>query len=158
MEYVKITEIIFSGKRSLPWDEVEEYLSKYSGKKIMNEVTGDVITIGSHFASEYCGSIYTKKLRGTIEKAKANAVQVIPELIRKATNRRWIENKENKHSNDAKGGWYRYDIYFSLPIAHSGVSSENYYRGTIVVRINDSGIYLHDIINIKKEDSKPLES
>ena len=29
---------------------------------------------------------------------------------------------------------------------------------TLIARINDSGIYLHDMINIKKEDSKPFES
>ena len=28
----------------------------------------------------------------------------------------------------------------------------------LVVRINDNGLYLHDIVNIKKEDSKPFES
>ena len=29
---------------------------------------------------------------------------------------------------------------------------------TIIVRINDTGLYLHDIINIKKEASKPTDS
>ena len=65
---------------------------------------------------------------------------------------------DDKHNNDAKGGWYRYDTFFSLPVVFAGESSVNYYRGTIIARINDNGIYLHDIINIKKEDSKPFES
>ena len=34
----------------------------------------------------------------------------------------------------------------------------NYYNGTIVVRINDKGMYLHDVINIKKEARKPTDS
>ncbi len=120
--------------------------------------TGDILQVGSHFASEFCGSIYTKRLHGTIEKAKANAAQIIPQLIRYATNRRWVENKDDKHYNDAKGGWYRYDTFFSLPVSFAGKLSKNNYRGTIVARINDKGIYLHDLINIKKEDSKPFES
>ena len=158
MKYIQIPEILFSGKRSLPWKEVEKYLSRYSGSTIDVLETKDRIQIGSHFASEYCGSVYTKKLHGTVEKAKANAVQIIPELIKNATNRRWIENKDEKHRNDAKGGWYRYDVFFTLSISFAERVSRNYYKGTIVARINDCGIFLHDIINIKKEDSKPFES
>jgi len=45
-----------------------------------------------------------------------------------------------------------------MPTAHAGLKGINYYRGTMIARINDCGIYLHDIINIKKEDSKPFES
>ncbi len=45
-----------------------------------------------------------------------------------------------------------------MPIVFSGKASRNYYRATMVVRINDMGLYLHDIVNIKKEDSKPFES
>ena len=35
--------------------------------------------------------------------------------------------------------------------------SLNYYNGTMVVRINDKGMYLYDIINIKKEARKPTD-
>ena len=34
----------------------------------------------------------------------------------------------------------------------------NYYKGTLLVRINDNGLFLYDIINIKKETSTPRES
>ena len=153
LKYIKIPEILFSGKRNLPWNEVEKYISKYTGTSITVVETGDIIQIGSHFASEYCGSLYTRKLHGTLEKAKANASLVITELLKNATNRRWVENKDEKHSNDAKGGWYRYDVFFSIPVNFAGEISWNNYRGTIVARINDNGIYIHDLINIKKEDS-----
>ena len=158
LKYIQIPEILFSGKRNMPWKEVEEYLSSYSGSSYEITETGDRIMIGSRFASEYCGSMYTKNLRGTLEKAKANTAQIIPELVRTAKNRRWIENKDEKHCNDAKGGWYRYDVFFSLPVSFAGEALWNNYKGTIIARINDSGIYLHDMINIKKEDSKPFES
>ncbi len=153
-----IKTVLFSGKRAFPWKEVEKYLGKLNGSVFEVNETGDSIIIGSHFASEFCGSLYTKKLHGTIEKAKANASQIIPELIKNATNRRWIENKETKHGQDAKKGWYRYDVFFSLPVVFEGERSTNIYRGTIVARLNDSGIYMHDLINIKKEDSRPFES
>lgn len=158
MKYVNIDEIRFSGKKNIPWKEVESLLSKYSGTSVKVLETGDIIQIGSHFASEYCGSLYTRKLHGTIEKAKANATLIIIELIENASNRRWVENKDDKHYNNAKGGWYRYDTFFSLPVNFAGKVSRNNYRCTIIARVNDKGIYIHDIINIKKEDSKPFES
>ena len=57
-----------------------------------------------------------------------------------------------------RSGWYRYDVCFSLPVVFDGKKSVNCYKGTLVARINDNGIYLHDVVNIKKEDSKPFES
>ena len=157
-EFVGIKEILFSGKRTLQWSDVEEYLKKYSDNVYRVKETGEKIRIGARFADEYCESAYTKKLRGTLEKAKANAAQIIPNLIENASNRRWMENKDVKHDNDAKGGWYRYDVFFTLPVEFNGKKSVNGYRATLVARINDKGIFLHDMINIKKEDSKPFES
>lgn len=34
----------------------------------------------------------------------------------------------------------------------------NNYQGTLVVRINENGLFAHDIINIKKEARTPLGS
>ena len=158
MKPVEVESILFSGKRNMPWNEVESFLTQFNGLIVDIQQTGDRIIVGSHFASEYCGSKYTKKLRGTLEKAKANAAQVIPDLIRNASNRRWVENKDEKHSRDAKLGWYRYDVFFSIPLSFADRKVRNEYRGTLIARINDNGIYLHDLINIKKEDSKPFES
>lgn len=148
MKIVLINEIIFSGKRSFPWKKVEEYLHRFSGDEVIVKETGDKIMVSSHFVKEYCGSVYTKKLHGSLEKAKANAAQVICELIENATNRRWIENKDKKHENDAKKGWYRYDVFFAMPVEFAGERSVNHYRATLIARINDMGIFLHDMINI----------
>ena len=62
MIVTKIESIVFSGKRNLCWDDVEEYLDRFRGKKVIVIETEDEIVIGSHFASEYCGSMYTKKV------------------------------------------------------------------------------------------------
>lgn len=157
MAVVKIEKILFPGKKP-NMDDVEQYLSTFLESEYTVKETNDVIKIGSKFASEFCGSSYTKKLRGALLKAKVNATQIIPDLIMRATNRRWVENKESKHDKDAILGWYRYDVYFSLPVTFDGKQSINIYKGTLAARINDNGVYLHDIVNIKKEDSKPFES
>ena len=53
---------------------------------------------------------------GTSAKAKANSTQVLPCMIEIATNKRHEDNKKQKHNKDAKGGWYRYDSGFALPV------------------------------------------
>lgn len=155
-----IEDIIFLNKQNIAWNEVEEYLKNYIGKAYVVEETKDVVCIASDFPDEYAESKYTKRLRGSIAKAKANASQVIGKMIVVATNRRWIENKDKKHKKDAQKGWYRYDTYFGVPVQGSEESEMrvNIFRATLVVRISLDGLFLYDIINIKKEASKPLES
>ena len=120
----------------------------------------DVICIASDFPDEYAESRYTKSLRGSIAKAKANAAQVVGKMIVIATNKRWVENKDKKHSKEAEKGWYRYDTYFGIPVKGSEEKEEriNVYKATLVVRNSMKGLFLYDIVNIKKEASKPLES
>ena len=120
----------------------------------------DHISIAGDFPDEYAESQYTKKLRGAVAKVKANASQIIESLIVNATNRRWVNNKNDKHNRNASEGWYRYDTYFAMPVQGSGECNKrlNYYIATLVVRKTTNGLYLYDIINIKKESSTPLES
>lgn len=156
----KIGEIIFVSKQNIPWNDVEQYLKHYIGQTFVVEEYQDSICISSDFPDEYTESKYTKKLRGALAKVKANAAQIIDSLIENATNRRWSENKDNKHKNNASGGWYRYDTYFEMPVRGSNEKEErlNKYKATLVVRKTASGLFLYDIIDIKKEASTPLES
>ena len=105
MNYIEITKTIFAGKQHIPWRDVEKYLRRYDGMVIENEEYGDKIIINAVFSDEYVHSQYTRKLRGGLAKTKANLAQIIPDLVKNATNRRWIENKDNKHSEDAIRGW-----------------------------------------------------
>lgn len=159
MEYVEVNKIIFRGKQNIAWNDVEKYLRKYDGLVIYNKEYGDYIIINALFADEYTSSNYTKRLRGGLAKTKANIVQVIPELLSSASNRRWVENKDKKHSKNAIRGWYRYDVYFVVQVYDNveNANRKNYYNATAVARINDKGIFLHDIINIKKEARKPTD-
>lgn len=99
---VEIEEIIFKGKRKIAWDCVQQYLKKYVGLKYIIEETGELIHIGSDFPDEYANSRYSAKAFGTVGKANANASQVIPELIKNATNGCFSPNMEEKHRNNAK--------------------------------------------------------
>ena len=123
MFYADISEIIFSNKQNIPWDDVERYLRNYIGQEFQIKMYGDVIHIGGDFPDEYAESNYTKKLRGALAKAKANASQVIGIMLENAENRRWVENKNPKHEKEASGGWYRYDVGFTIPVEHNGENS-----------------------------------
>ena len=150
LEYVKVEEIIFKGKQNIKWGEVEEYLKRYMGNTFIVEEYNDVIHFNLISTDEYVESKYTKALRGALAKTKANIVQIIPELIKKAINRRWIQNKNEKHNMNAKNGWYRYDIYFAMPVKteNEDLIRWNNYRATMVVRINDKGLFFYDIMSI----------
>ena len=156
MVYADVVKIIFKNKQNIPWNEVEQYLKKYIGKSFIVKEYGDVIHIAGEFPDEFTESQYTKRLRGGLAKAKANSGQVIGEMIENATNRRWMENKDEKHKNAASGGWYRYDVGFTIPVEDAGIMRKNVYQATAVVRIKENRLYLYDIINIKKEASTPL--
>ena len=159
MKFAIIKQILFRNKQNIPWNQVEQYLKRYIGQSYVTEQYDDVINIASDFPDEYAESEYTKRLRGANAKAKANAAQVIPEMIATAENRRWIENKKEKHSQNASKGWYRYDTGFAIPkegnTNDSNGEMRSYYRATLVVRISDMGLFLYDVINIKKEASTP---
>ncbi|MBO6215526.1 MAG: hypothetical protein J6N76_08320 [Lachnospiraceae bacterium] len=157
MIVTKVSEIIFFSRKNIPWKSVAEYLKRYQGTSYTVEEYDDRIIFNMTSVDEYTSSTYTRRLKGTLAKAKANIVQILPELIRTATNRRWIENNDEKHKNNASKGWYRYDTYFELPIQAEDDENIhwNRYRETMIVRVNDRGLFFYDIINIKKEVSNP---
>ena len=158
---VFIHDARFKGKRSIEWTEVEEYLKQFFGKSYVIEDTNDMVYIGTDFPDEYAHSEYTISLRGANAKAKANAAQGVPELIEIATGKEHRENIKEKHSKDAKFGWYRYGSRFALPVyEESGeVVGYNVFNVIMVVRHDQDGkLYLYDIVNIKKETSNLFQS
>lgn len=151
---VQINEIIFSSKRHIDWKGVEHYLKQYIGKAYVIEESDEKIFIGSELPDEYANSKYSHHIHGAIGKAKANVSQALPELIEIAANRVYQENREQKHEKDAKLGWYRYTIRFSIPIydENGKQKGRNYYQGRMIVRhALDKKKYLYDIVDIKKE-------
>ena len=158
---VMINDIVFKGKRAVSWEDVERYLKQFVGEFYTVEESMDVIYIGTELPGEYTGSAYTKKLKGTVAKAKANAAQGIPELIKTASNGRYQENKKKKHSRDAKNGWYRYESRFAIPVYDEAgeLTRYNVFHARLLVRHASSGKkYLYDITEIKKETSKSCQA
>ena len=157
---VVINDIIFKGKRSITWPDVEEYLRQYVGEFYSIAETGDIVYIGTDLPDEYAGSNYTKHIKGAVAKAKANAAQAIPEIIEIATSKTAEENKKEKHSRNAKNGWYRYDTRFALPVYDESGEVERYnvFSARLLIRHPASGkMYLYDVLEIKKETSKPCQ-
>ena len=79
---------------------------------------------------------------------------VIPELVKIATNITFRENTEQKHNSNAKYGWYRCTVRFSLPTSDDkgNITGRNHFQGRMIIRCDANGKkYLYDIIDIKKE-------
>ena len=157
---VLINDIRFKSRRSIDWDEIEQILKKYVGEYYEIVETAEKVYIGSDFPDEYAHSKYTKTVKGANEKAKANAITAIGELIQIAANKAEFPDYNKKHGNRAKNGWYRYDTRFGIPVySESGeIDRYNIFRARMLVRCDDRNRkYLYDIVQIKKETSTPLE-
>ena len=158
---VVINDIIFKGKQSIKWNDVEEYLKRYVGEFYKIAETDEIVYIGSDLPDEYAHSNYTKILKGTNAKAKANAAQGLPELIEIAKGMKFVLNKKQKHKKDAKYGWYRYESRFAIPV-YGGLGEIIRYNVFHIAMIfrhgKDKKKYLYDIINIKKETSNLFKS
>ena len=151
---VVINDIVFKGKRSIEWSDVEKYLRQYVGDFYQIAENGDIVYIGTDLPDEYSRSNYTKHLKGAIAKAKANAAQAIPEMIEIATSKTYEYNKKDKHNRQAKNGWYRYDTKFALPVYSEDGNIERYniFSARLLIRHASSGkMYLYDILEIKKK-------
>ena len=158
---VFIHDIVFKGKRSLEWVDVEEYLKQFVGEVYTIEKTEDLIYIGKDLPDEYAHSDYTMILKGANAKAKANATQGLPEIIEIATKKAYKANFKEKHKKDAKYGWYKYESRFALPVFGSDGEIERYniFRVIMIVRHAEDGkMYLYDLMNIKKETSNLFQS
>ena len=157
---VVINDIRFKGKRSVEWNDVEKYLRQYVGDFYQIAETEDIIYIGTDLPDEYVGSKYTRHIKGTVAKAKANAAQAIPEMIEIATSKTYEDNKKNKHSRHAKNGWYRYDTRFALPVydENGDLNRYNVFCARLLIRHAASGkMYLYDVLEKKKETSKSCQ-
>ena len=151
---VVINDIIFKGKRNINWKDVEEYLKRYVGEFYEVAETKDIVYIGRDLPDEYAHSNYTNSLKGLNVKAKANAVQSIPQLIQGAFGKNFRENYANKHIRDAKYGWFRFSSRFALPIYNDNeeIIRYNIFNASLLVRCAiDGKMYLYDIIDIKKK-------
>lgn len=157
---VLINDIRFKTRRTIDWNKVEAYLKEYIGNHYEILETAEMVYIGADFPDEFCHSQDKIKLKGANEKAKANMVSAIGELIKIATNKSVTKDYKRKHASKAKGGWYRYDTRFGIPVydAKDELVSYNIYMAKLLVRCDKDGkLYLYDLVRTKKETSSPFE-
>lgn len=155
---VVIHDIIFQNRQNICWNDVEKYLEQYVGEFYVLAEENEKIFIGKDLPDEYANSKYTRNLRGTLAKTKANMAQAIPELIQISNHGTYMSNKDTKHKADAKFGWYRYDSRVAVPIyVNDEIDRYNVFKVRMIIRYDGDGKkYLYDVINIKKEPSNPL--
>ena len=91
---VVIHDIVFKKKQYVEWKDVKAYLKRYVGDVYTVLSSQEEIYIGSDFPNEFTGSAYTYSLKGANVKAKANAVQGIPEMVEIATGGNYKPNDE----------------------------------------------------------------
>lgn len=156
---VVLPDIIFKNRQNIDWNAVEKYLQRYVGEIVRIAETEDIVYIGATFPDEYKGSKYTKRLRGSNAKAKANAAQGILEMLKIATEKSFHKNYKEKHLEDAENGWYYYTTRFALPTYANESETGNYnvYSACLLINHSQNGkMYLYDLVDIKREASTPL--
>jgi len=155
---VLINDIRFKSRRTLDWKEVEECLKEYIGKYYEIMETSEKVYIGTDFPDEFCHSEEKVRLKGANEKAKANLVTAVGDLIQIASNKSEYPDYEKKHKGRAKYGWYRYDTRFGIPVysEEKELLCYNIFSARMLVRCDKDGkLYLCDFVRTKKETSSP---
>ena len=149
-----INDIRFQSRRGIDWKKVEEYLKEYIGECFEILESSEKIYIGSDFPDEFSRSNYTIGLKGANEKAKANIIPAIGELIQIATDKATYPDYQEKHGSKAKYGWYRYNTRFGIPVydEQGNIKRYNIFSSRMLVRHDADGkLYLYDFIRIKKK-------
>ena len=155
---VLINDVRFKSRRTIDWEQVEEYLKEYIGRCYEILETSEMIYIGPDFPDEFCHSEDKIRLKGGHEKVKANMVSAIGDLVKIATNKSASEDFNKKHCSKAQYGWYRYDTRFGIPFYNEMGELERYniYSARMLVRCDEDGkLYLYDLVRTKKETSSP---
>lgn len=131
---------------------IRSELSKLVGNSYVIKADNREVHIGADFVGEYSGSKDTQKSRKDVKRTKANAIPGIEKIIENADNPKYLQNDEEKHNNDARRGWTRYDVTFGL----SDGSVVNYFRGFLNIRMAADGKdYVYDITKINKLKNGP---
>lgn len=109
--------------------------------------TNNSVIIDKKTSKEYTFSKYSRKLDAENKKVKGILSKYLKEIISNSFDRRFVNYKKAKHVKDAKYGFYRYKIVFSI----KDDVKENIYEAVVLIRNSeDKKKYLYDILDIKK--------
>ena len=125
---------------------IKDYLENHINEYASIIESGQKVYLGEDLPNEYAHSKSAQNLSKSSMLAKGRAATGIKEIIENANNRNWSKNLKEKHSTDAKYGFYKYDTTFSFD--YNG--KERIYTGKVLIRNDANGKkYLYDILDIK---------
>lgn len=160
-DIVVITDNIFEGKDGeKPHKIVRDYIRRNIGMVYDIAQDGTRVYIGKDLPNEYTQSKATLRLSRHDKRIKNQAAQNLGELIEVSKGGRYVSNKKQKHSKDAKYGWYRYDTRFVFPKKNKKGFVVDYlvYNAEMLIRHDEDGRkYLYDMLKIK-EAPRPVAS
>lgn len=109
--------------------------------------TNNNVIIDKKTSREYSFSKYSQSININTKKLKGILSKYLKEIISNSFDRKFVNYKKLKHVKDAKYGFYRYKIVFSI----KDDVKENIYEAVVLIR-NDANTkkYLYDILDIKK--------
>ncbi len=85
----------------------------------------------------------------------------IGKIIMIAMEKRFRENRKDKHSTNAGNGWYYYKTRFAMPVYENEIKTDTYnvYSACLLINCTKFGkMYLYDLVDIKREASTPLKT
>lgn len=113
------------------------------------------ILIDKKTANEFIYSKYTKNQSYNIKRVKYKLSKYLKELIENGKDKIFDKNRKEKHILDAKYGFYKYKITFS--IVENNI--ESIYIAIVLIRNSyDEKKYLYDILDIKRIKKQELAS
>lgn len=121
---------------------------KSSGKKVF---------LGPFLPGKFAYSGYSKGTRLNTFKKKAELAPHLEEMLEISVNEVFEEDRNGKHGNKAKNGWYKYDSRFAFPVMDSNRNIIDYdiYSARMIVRHDANGrYYLYDITTIEKDSAR----
>lgn len=127
--------------------ETIKNINNHRGEVYKITETNNNVIIDKKTSREYSFSKYSRNLDMEDKKIKGLLSKYLKEIINNSGKRIYSSNKKSKHVKDAKYGFYRYKIVFSI----INDLNENIYEAVVLVR-NDANTkkYLYDILDIKK--------
>lgn len=132
----------------------KEHIKEQKGISYKNILTSNTILIDDKTANEYIYSCYTRWSKTDMKYVKCILANYIKELFMNASSKSYEANQKNKHNFDAKYGFYKYGVKFSIV----DNDKETIYTCSLLVRNDANGKkYLYDILDIKKINQVSLK-
>lgn len=127
--------------------ETIKNINNHRGEVYKITETNNSVIIDKKTSREYSFSKYSQSLNINTKKLKGILSKYLKEIISNSFDRKFVNYKKSKHVKDAKYGFYRYKIVFSI----KDDVKENIYEAVVLIR-NDANTkkYLYDILDIKK--------